>query len=76
MSAEWPVPPAEIIPAQTAGRGAALDGRPVAECPHRLTGQENATEAEQTRFLQLMWLRGYRHARAQLDAARDDLESE
>lgn len=80
MTAEWPIPPADIIPAQTAGRDAAIAGQPVEKCPHRVTGQENPAQAEQTRFLQLMWLRGYRHARVQLDAARakdpDDTEGE
>lgn len=62
----------EILDEQQAGRQAALNGTPVSDCPHRLNGRETAAEAARTRFLQLMWLRGYRHAQAQMEATRPD----
>lgn len=62
----------EILAEQQAGRQAALSCSPVSDCPHRLNGRETAVEAAKTRFLQLMWLRGYRHAQAQMEATRPD----
>lgn len=71
MSEPLPASPEAIGHAQQQGRSAALKGQPVSACPYRLKGQESVAESEETRFLQLMWIRGYRHARAQLDAARE-----
>lgn len=67
----WPVDDERIIAAQQDGRSAALAGEPVSVCPHRLTGDETPSEAERVRFLQLMWARGYRHAKGQQEDARD-----
>lgn len=61
----------ETLQAQQEGHQAALDAVPVGQCPHRLSGREDATEAERVRFLQLMWLRGYRHAHG----VREDLRA-
>lgn len=67
---ELPASTEEILTEQQAGRQAALGGVSMSQCPHRLNGQEAAAEAARTRFLQLMWLRGYRHAQAQMQADR------
>lgn len=69
---EVPATTEEILAEQHAGRQAALHGAPVSDCPHRLNGSETAAEAARTRFLQLMWLRGYRHTQAQMEADRAD----
>lgn len=67
---DLPATTEEILAEQQAGRETALAGSPVEGCPHRLNGRETPAEASRTRFLQLMWLRGYRHAQAQMEATR------
>lgn len=60
----------ETLTAQQQGRRAAAAGQPVSVCPYRLDGTETPAEAERTRYLQLMWSRGFRVAQAEREATR------
>lgn len=65
---DWPIADDEILRAQQEGRAAALQGDRPDVCPYRPgTGAREAVD----RFRQLMWLRGYRTARAEIEAGRD-----
>jgi hypothetical protein len=63
----WPIPDEEILRIQQEGRAAALRGDRPDACPYR-PGSGPGEEAD--RFRQLMWIRSYRHARAEIEAAR------
>lgn len=66
---KWPIPDDEIRRTQQEGRAAALQGERPTACPYR--PGSNPEDADD-RFRQLMWLRGYRHARAEIEADRSE----
>lgn len=70
-TAAWPIPEDEIRKIQQAGQDAALAGQRPDACPYRPgTGPADTED----RFRQLMWIRGFRNARAQVEADRPEPE--
>lgn len=70
--ARWPLDPAEIVQIQQAGDRSARVGESVSVCPYRVgTGDGD----EVARFRQLMWVRGYRQARGEMEAGRVSRDS-
>lgn len=60
---------AEVLAAQTAGHEAAARGDKPGANPHRLSDLIDQ-DSEHTLALQLAWVRGYQHARAEIEAIR------
>ena len=59
----------EKLDAQAAGRAAALAGLHPGTNPHRLSDVLDQ-DPDRVAKLQLMWVRGYQQARAEIEAAR------
>ena len=66
---------AEILAAQTDGHEAALRGDRPGVNPHRLSDLFEQDQ-EHVRALQLAWIRGYQHARAEAEAQRPQGEQQ
>lgn len=66
----WLLPPDEILALQQAGSAAAETGQEVGTCPHRPDPDGTAEERNLARFRQLMWVRGFRQRRQELEAER------
>lgn len=64
-----PVTVQEKLDAQTAGHEAAVSDQPPGVNPYRLSDLLDQ-DPERVKLLQLMWIRGYQQARAEVEAIR------